>query len=137
MKSIKKLLREGVENINENRLYGQKPHIDEFVKFANQYLGNDKPCKVVIRTTRDGIQTTAFYNVVDHEIHVYALGRALVDILRSIAHELTHHRQNIRGELNNVEEDGSDGSNIENEANAMAGEIIRKYGKQNPDIYIK
>jgi hypothetical protein len=32
-------------------------------------------------------------------------------------------------------EEGSDGSLIENEANAMAGEIVRKFGKKYPEIY--
>jgi hypothetical protein len=33
-------------------------------------------------------------------------------------------------------QDGEDGSPIENEANAVAGVIIRKWGKQHPEIYI-
>jgi hypothetical protein len=131
MRIIKQLLREGV------RLYDYQPIIDEFVPFCEQFLGIDEPCKVVIRTTRDGLTTTAFYDTLNHELHVYGKDRALVDILRSVAHELTHHKQNINGELQNIEEDGSDGSEIENEANAKAGEIIRKFGKIKPEIYTK
>jgi len=32
-------------------------------------------------------------------------------------------------------DEGADGSVIENEANAKAGEIMRVFGKQNPEIY--
>lgn len=128
---IKELLREGVQ------LYDYKPIIDEFVPFCLEFLEVSEPCKVVIRTTRDNITTTAYYDTVNHETHVYAKDRALVDILRSIAHELTHHKQNVNGELQNIEEDGSDGSVIENEANSKAGEIIRKFGKIKPEIYTK
>ena len=58
-----------------------------------------------------------------------------MDIMRSIAHELVHHHQNERGDLVGNAEEGADGSPIENEANAKAGEMIRIFGKQNPQIY--
>jgi hypothetical protein len=50
---------------------------------------------------------------------------------------MVHHHQNQRGDLMGTEEEGADGSPFENEANAKAGELIRIYGKQNPEIYIK
>jgi Zn-dependent peptidase ImmA (M78 family) len=55
--------------------------------------------------------------------------------MRSVAHELVHHHQNERGDLKGHAEEGADGSIIENEANSKAGEIIRIFGKQNPEIY--
>jgi Zn-dependent peptidase ImmA (M78 family) len=55
----------------------------------------------------------------------------MADILRTLAHELVHHMQNLKGdELN-----GDDGSEIENEANAQAGVIMRKFGRENPEIF--
>jgi hypothetical protein len=53
-----------------------------------------------------------------------------------LAHELVHHKQNLEGRLKDAVKDGEDGSPIENEANAKAGEIVRRYGKLNPSIYI-
>jgi hypothetical protein len=53
---------------------------------------------------------------------------AIIDVLRSIAHELVHYKQNLEGRLIDAAKDGSDGSPIENEANAVAG-VIMKYGK--------
>jgi hypothetical protein len=41
----------------------------------------------------------------------------------------------FRGSINDAAKDGSDGSPIENEANAVAGVIIRKYGKIHPELY--
>jgi hypothetical protein len=64
---------------------------------------------------------------------VFCKGRNLADICRSLAHELTHHRQQELGMIN--DESGSTGSNIENDANAMAGIIMRDYGKLNLSIY--
>ena len=61
--------------------------------------------------------------------------RALPDIIRSIAHELVHHKQNERGELNGREEEGENGSPWEDQANSKAGEMVRSFGDENPDIY--
>jgi len=131
VKKLKQLLRESIE------LYDYKPIVEEFVVFANDYLGVKEPCKVFLRTTREDITTTAYYDTVNYEVHIYSLNRALVDILRSIAHELTHHKQNLNGELKDIAKDGSDGSDIENEANSEAGVMIRKFGKIKPEIYTK
>ena len=50
---------------------------------------------------------------------------------------MVHFKQKQNGKLNinNAIKSGADGSEIENEANAIAGVILRKYGKLNPDIY--
>ncbi len=66
-------------------------------------------------------------------IKVFYLGRNLADVCRSLAHELIHHRQM---ELGMIQMDsGETGSEIENEANALAGIIMRDYGKLNQSIY--
>ena len=75
------------------------------------------------------------YNIKDNEVKVLGKNRSLADIIRSIAHELVHHKQNQNGELSGNAEEGADGSPIENEANAKAGEIVRKFGKIKPEIY--
>ena len=41
----------------------------------------------------------------------------------------------ISTELTGDEEEGIDGSPQENEANAKAGEIVRKFGRENPEVY--
>jgi len=46
---------------------------------------------------------------------------------------MVHHKQNIEGRLDNLS--GKTGSDIENEANSMAGIILREYGQKNPNIY--
>ncbi len=56
-------------------------------------------------------------------ITVVCDGRHPMDWMRSLAHELVHHRQWERDE----ELDGSTGSQCENEANAWAGIIMRKW----------
>lgn len=65
-------------------------------------------------------------------IWVYA-NRNLVDILRTVLHELVHVRQ---GELGMIKNGSSyPGSPIEVLADAIAGKYIKIYGKQNPHIF--
>jgi len=105
--------------------------LDDFVQFACDHLKLQDTPKIELVQVRDGNMTTANYCPNTKNIKVYAKGRALFDVARSLAHELVHHKQNINGE----ELNGETGSNCENEANATAGQIIRLYGKKNPDFY--
>lgn len=108
--------------------------MNDFLEFACNYLKVKKP-KVALKFTRDGLVTTANYS--NETVKVYAKDRAIVDIMRSIAHELVHLRQDDDGRLNDKDFDINNdaGSPIENEANAKAGEIIRKFGELRPEIY--
>jgi len=119
----------------------EKKTIDDFVDFVKKELNIDNDVEVKLQNDKDGIKTTAVYKYKDgedekfedSEIRVFTLGRALVDVLRSIAHELVHHMQNEKGDLegkvSNV------GGPIEDEANSVAGEMIKKYGLKDPEIY--
>lgn len=73
------------------------------------------------------------YNPQTNAIKVVVLNRNLADVCRSLAHELCHHRQNELGMLYNTA--GETGTDIENDANAMAGIIMRDYGKKNVAVY--
>ena len=109
--------------------------MEKFIFFVNDFLGIEKPCKIRLTVDRKDIKTTAYYNIEDNFACIYIKDRAIMDVMRSVAHELVHHKQNERGDLTGLAEEGDDGSPIENEANAKAGEIIRVFGKQNPEIY--
>lgn len=132
MKStIKQLLREELLSKSDDDLR----MVTDFINFAKEYLGITDDVQVALAYERTpDLKTTAYYNL-DKLIKVYVKNRAIVDICRSIAHELVHHKQNLEGRLLNPAADGQDGSPIENEANAVAGVIIRKYGKIKPSIY--
>lgn len=64
-------------------------------------------------------------------IKVVSFGRHPMDVARTLAHELTHWKQQITG----MDMDGSDGSEAENQANAIAGIIMRKFSEQYPDCF--
>jgi Zn-dependent peptidase ImmA (M78 family) len=57
----------------------------------------------------------------------------MADILRTLAHELVHRKQDEDGRIDY--ESGETGSDIENEANAQAGVLLRDYGKVDNGIY--
>jgi hypothetical protein len=114
---IKQLLREGILDKTDKDIR----KVSEFVNFAKKYLGIDDDIKVALAYEKTpDITTTAYYNL-DGFIKVYVKDRAIMDVCRSIAHELTHHKQNLEGRLTDAMKDGEDGSDLENEANAKAG----------------
>ena len=127
------------KTLNESIVYNDEDNarkIADFINFAKKYLGIDDDIQVVLAFEKTpDLKTTAYYDL-SGMVKVYAKDRAVIDVCRSIAHELVHHKQNITGTLKNAAADGEDGSPIENEANSVAGVIIRKYGKLKPEIYI-
>jgi Zn-dependent peptidase ImmA (M78 family) len=66
-------------------------------------------------------------------IWVYSKDRNMADIFRTLAHELVHRKQDEDGRIDY--ESGDTGSEIENEANAMAGVLLRNFGKEHNNIY--
>jgi hypothetical protein len=67
----------------------------------------------------------------DGIIYISIINRHPLDILRTFAHEYVHYKQSIRGKLLK----SNPGSPAENQANAKAGEIMRKYGKLHPELF--
>ena len=67
----------------------------------------------------------------DGIIYVSIINRHPIDILRTFAHEFIHYKQLIDGKklLSHA------GSVAENQANAKAGEIMRKYGQLHPELF--
>jgi hypothetical protein len=110
--------------------------IEKFIAFTGKFLGINPP-KIHLQFNREGLVTTASYGDGD-KVRIYAKDRATVDIMRSIAHELTHMKQHIEGRLEQDHHDKNNeaGSPIEDEANATAGEIMRKFGEEYPEIYL-
>jgi hypothetical protein len=117
------------------RLELTEDKIDDFVDFVSGDLELEDNFTVDITNDSDDVETLASYDINDNEVTVLGKNRSLPDIIRSVAHELVHHKQNERGELTGRQEEGEDGSPWEDEANSKAGEIVRKFGKENPEIY--
>jgi cytidyltransferase-like protein len=122
-------------SINENKIQ-KKSQIAEFVKFAVNELGikNIPTVKFSYDTNESRERSTfGYFDPNANHIWIYIKNRNTADILRTLAHELVHHKQ---GEDNRIEQgSGETGSEIENEANAQAGVLLRKFGKDNKGIY--
>jgi len=110
--------------------------IVEFVKFVNSELGLQKTPKIKLLNGRGELKTTAHYNYSgpDKIIKVNAKNRHIVDVMRSIAHEMVHHKQWEDGKLDGPKPPDI-GGEIEDEANAKAGQFIKMFSKQDNTIY--
>jgi hypothetical protein len=112
-----------------------KTKLDEFVKFVKKQLDLKSVPTIVIKSNRDDLKTTANYDYTKENkvVKVYGKNRALVDIMRSVAHELVHHKQFEQGRLEVQPPDI--GGEIEDEANSKAGQYIKMYAKEDSTIY--
>jgi len=111
----------------------------EFILFclAHLELNDNLPdLTVVISGDKEKFKTFAFYTTDTKIAAVYGVGRHILDVFRSLAHELVHFKQDINNEISQEEAgDENDGVRIENEANSVAGVIMRKYGREHPELY--
>ena len=126
---ITELLVEGRES--------KQTFVDMFKKFlplAMEILEIDRlPTMNFEPEVQSGNQPSfGMYDNEDKILHVAIINRHPVDILRTVAHELVHYRQDIRNELN--DQSGATGSPEENQAHEIAGVIMRHFNKQHPEF---
>ena len=106
----------------------------EFVKFTVKELGlKSLPKNIKFEGDEYSAQHLTFgtYSPSTDEIIVVKGQRHPLDVLRTLAHELVHHKQREDG----LELDGEDGSDTENQANAQAGALMRKFRTLRPEIF--
>ena len=113
----------------------KKKLLHTFTKFVKEKLELESVPTIVIQNGNNGLKTTANYDYTKENkiIKVNAKNRALVDVMRSLAHEMTHHKQYEQGRLDVRPPDI--GGEIEDEANAKAGQFIKMFSKKHPEIY--
>ena len=113
----------------------QKKKLYDFAKFVREELEIKSPPQIAIQNGRGKLKTTANYDYDAEEkvIRVNSKNRMLVDVMRSLAHEMVHHKQYEQGRLKVKPPDI--GGEIEDEANAKAGQFIKLYAKKDPTIY--
>lgn len=117
------------KNLNESIEHQLKG----FVGLAQKELGLQQlpKIKVVNRVPDADGMTFGRYDPDSNTVYVVARGRHAKDVMRTLGHELVHHKQDIEDRLDITS--GETGSNEENEANAMAGVLMRKYNEMNPE----
>lgn len=122
--------------ITESAAESKERFVEMFSKFlplAMQYLQLDNLPKIVFKQNikSTGQPTFGMYVNGEHTLYVALTNRHPNDILRTIAHELTHFKQDTEHKLH--DESGTTGSPEENEANAMAGIVMRHFNKKYPE----
>lgn len=106
--------------------------IDKLVALCKTELELDRIPSIEVISNSDTIPGTLSFGVFDgNKIRVIIKNRHPIDVMRTIAHELVHWQQQTTGQVL----DGADGSDIENQANALAGVIMRKYGRAYPEFF--
>ena len=127
------------EAINEAKYNDIKSQIiQDFVNYSTKRLKLKETPKVILINSPEYANAKASlggYSPETKEIYAVSHGRLTADICRTIAHELVHRKQDEMGLLRNVENDGADGSPIENQAHAVAGILMREYGRKNKKIF--
>lgn len=110
--------------------------VDKFVQWTAKKLNLQKIPKIELsmdtKEAQQGHHTGSHTEGSDN-VWVYAANRNLVDILRTVFHELVHVRQS---ELNMIQPgDSYPGSPIEAMADMLAGKYIKIYGAKNRHIF--
>lgn len=113
--------------------------LHDFVRFAANHLELKKLPKFdFVFDSERSIEHRSFggYAPGHEHITITVKNRHIMDVCRTLAHELVHYKQDLNKELED-ENAGSTGSPQENEANAEAAVIMRNFGKAYPDMFGK
>ena len=111
-----------VKNRSSKPLGHIESYLKSFLPFAQKRMGFNKPPYIFFdsdeQNSKKVLGKTAHYNPDSMEVVVYVDGRHPKDVIRSLSHELVHHTQNCRGDLNND----------------IAGETELGYAQNNPHM---
>ena len=116
-----------------------KDLIQKFYPYAKNALGFEHPVRVIMRKDAENAENplgkTAYYDPEQKLIVLYIVNRHPKDVLRSFSHELVHHAQNCRGDLDDLTTAGhyakdGKGREIEEEAYLRGNLNVRDYEDQ-------
>lgn len=126
----------GTKMILEKEPMKKSDIIRQFFDFCIDYLEIDSPPEMRLKKDpawSERNSTFGRYLPQEHTMELSLANRHINDICRTLAHELVHVRQH---EIEDVPSDaGETGSKWENEANAMAGVIMRDWGREHPEFF--
>ena len=84
--------------------------IKQFIPFAQKHIGFKNPPRLFLRNDLENAKNpfgkTAFYDPDEKAVTLYITGRHPKDILRSLGHELVHHKQNCEGQFSDSDDMG-------------------------------
>ena len=122
--------------LDENSDIDVEAEIHQFAEWAKKVLNVQSNPELELSNDTEEAQDnhhTGGHTQGDNKIWVYVKNRNLVDILRTVFHELVHVRQ---GEINMIKPgDSYPGSPIEVMADMLAGKYIKIYGEKHHKIF--
>ena len=117
------------EMFNEPKQLTLIDALRDFLPIAIAHLELDHIPKIKLVKSLDDT-TFGHFNSEEQVIYAVVANRNPVDILRTIAHEMTHYKQGQEHQLHH--DSGETGSTVEDEANAEGGVIMREFNEQFP-----
>jgi hypothetical protein len=108
----------------------------EFLPFAIDELGLETIPKIKLHLhigSVDDQPSFGSFNSDTKEINIAIEDRHPLDILRTLAHEMVHYKQNE--EIGLRPGAGATGSPEENQAHELAGIVMRNFNKANPHFF--
>jgi len=92
----------------EEKIYKKyKKYFESLLNHLKKELKITKSVKIVFEDDKENskkvLGRTGGYLNEESKIHIFTTGRHVKDIMRSLSHEMVHHRQNIRGEFEKAE----------------------------------
>jgi len=121
------------EQLKEQDRSLKESEIKQFIQYVYDKLHMDAPLpRIKLQSTKESPKQnrTGWYNALKNEMWIYTGNRNLIDILRTVAHELAHHKQRLDGDTTN----NTDLADLEGQADQVAGMIMKLYVRQNPEI---
>jgi hypothetical protein len=111
--------------------------VQDFIQHVTMELGIDPVPEIHLHTDpawSEQNQSFGRYDPESHTLNVSMPNRHVMDVLRTVAHELVHCSQNQQhGQL--PDDAGETGSRWENDANARAGVIMRDWANSHPEHF--
>lgn len=108
--------------------------VKTFAQHCVKELKISRPAQITISTKPfSDMPTAGYYDPGNNRIFVCAKNRAIADVLRTLAHELTHCKQMEDGVVFPEDDEGL--RPYESEANVRAAELVRFHGRKHREIY--
>lgn len=124
-----------LEELTESTYQEHQEQLRDFVRWCVKKLKIRKALpRIRFQDAKEGPDQhrTGYYDDNDDIMWIYTGNRNLIDIMRTVAHELTHRKQH---EADMVHGDQSyPGSPMEQQADAVAGYLMKLYGREHPEI---
>lgn len=108
----------------------------DFIRYAAGEIGLKKMPRIHIHNDPEWSEQERSFGRFEPEtqdLHINMWDRHIMDVFRTTAHELAHARQH---EIESLGPDaGETGSDMENEAHAVAGIIMRNWARKHPNMF--